>query len=170
MKKNNCHLTVQSIFILLILLNSNEAKRISKEKLARLLGQNPGVGFHQKKTMREEKSPTRMEVQSAKGQMFSSLDDVAKHLQSLGVKINAPKDRKMSEILNRYGVLKTEAPIRNKINFDSVRNKKSEIDNKGRNLIDNFAEQNKKFIDNPVMFHQEKMMISPKAELEFAQR
>ena len=25
------------------------------------------------------------------------------------------------------------------------------------------------FIDNPVMFHQEKMMVSPNAELEFAQ-
>ena len=29
-------------------------------------------------------------VQTAKGVMFSSLDDVAKHLQSLGVKVRGP--------------------------------------------------------------------------------
>ena len=57
MKKYKRHITIQSIFILSILLSSNEAKRISKEKLARLLSQNPGVGFHQKKTIREETSP-----------------------------------------------------------------------------------------------------------------
>ena len=33
--------------ILSFLLSSNEARRISREKLARLLGQNPAVGFHQ---------------------------------------------------------------------------------------------------------------------------
>ena len=59
-------------------------------------------------------------------------------------KINAPKDRKMSESLNRYGVLKTEKHIKYEMNLDSVRNKKSDIDRKGRNQIDNFAEQNKK--------------------------
>ena len=31
-----------------------------------------------------------IDVQPAKGQMFSSLADVAKHLQSLGVKVTAP--------------------------------------------------------------------------------
>ena len=56
MKINKHHVAVQSIFILSILLNSNEAKRISREKLARLLGQNPGVGFHQTKTVRKENS------------------------------------------------------------------------------------------------------------------
>ena len=50
----------------------------------------------------------------------------------------------MSEILNRYGVLKTENNIKNEINLDSVKNKKSDIDSKGRNLVDNSAEQNKK--------------------------
>ena len=50
----------------------------------------------------------------------------------------------MSEILNRYGVLKTEKHIKNEMNLDSVRNKKSEIDSKGRYQIDNLAEQNKK--------------------------
>ena len=56
MKINKHHVAVQSIFILSILLNSNEAKRISREKLARLLGQNPGVGFHQTKTVRKGNS------------------------------------------------------------------------------------------------------------------
>ena len=111
----------------------------------------------------------------------------------------------MSEILNRYGVLKTEKHIKNEMNLNSVRNQKSDIASKGRNQIDIFAEHNKRvclvgiflsiinidtiyqnfmnlilfdlmqfffylqFIDNPVMFHQEKMMVSPNAELEFAQ-
>ena len=56
MKINKHHVAVQSIFILSILLNSNEAKRISREKLARLLGQNPGVGFHQTTTVRKGNS------------------------------------------------------------------------------------------------------------------
>ena len=50
----------------------------------------------------------------------------------------------MSEILNRYGVLKTEKHIKNEMNLNSVRNKKSDIDSKGRNQIDIFAEHNKK--------------------------
>ena len=50
----------------------------------------------------------------------------------------------MSELLNRYGVLKTEKHIKNEMNLNSVRNKKSDINSKGRNPIDNAAEQNKK--------------------------
>ena len=52
----------------------------------------------------------------------------------------------MSEILNRYGVLKTEKHIKNEMNLNSVRNKKSDIDSKGRNQIDNSAEQNKRYV------------------------
>lgn len=40
--------------------------------------------------------------------MFDSLGDVAKHLQRIGAKLDAPKDPKMAEILGKYGVLKDQ--------------------------------------------------------------
>ena len=44
-------------------------------------------------------------MQPAKGGMFDSLGDVAKHLQKIGAKLDAPSDPKMAEILNQFGVL-----------------------------------------------------------------
>ena len=46
------------------------------------------------------------DVQPAKGGMFDNLEDVAKHLQDIGAKLDAPNDPKMAEVLGKLGVLK----------------------------------------------------------------
>jgi len=102
---------ISFLLLLCLSITCNEGRRISREKLSRLLGQNPVMGVRQADIKHKEKIPTGVNVQPAKGQMFSTLDDVARHLQSLGVKS----------------------------------------------------------VNNQLMFHQEKMMISPKTELQFAQ-
>ena len=38
--------------------------------------------------------------------MFDNLEDVAKHLQNIGAKLDAPNDPKMAEVLAKLGVLK----------------------------------------------------------------
>ena len=43
--------------ILSFLLTCNEARRISREKLARLLGQNPAAGFHHENIVHKEEKP-----------------------------------------------------------------------------------------------------------------
>jgi len=154
--------------ILSCLLTCNEARRISREKLARLLGQNPSVGFHHESIVhKEEKLKEDAKVQTAKGVMFSSLDDVAKHLQSLGVKIDAPKDSEMSEVLNKYGVLKSSKTTDNDSKVESLHSENKD-DQETSNTFGTSIEKQKESIDNPPMFHQEKMMISPKGELKFA--
>lgn len=40
--------------------------------------------------------------------MFDSLEDVARHLQKIGGKLDAPGDPKMAEILGKYGVLNNQ--------------------------------------------------------------
>ena len=37
--------------------------------------------------------------------MFNSLEDVARHLQNIGAKLDIPSDPKMAEVLGKYGVL-----------------------------------------------------------------
>ena len=46
-----------------------------------------------------------VDVQAAKGGMFDDLEDVAKHLQKIGGKIDAPSDPRMAQLLGKYGVL-----------------------------------------------------------------
>ena len=46
MLQNKNQVRICVLMILSFLLTCNEARRISREKLARLLGQNPAVGFH----------------------------------------------------------------------------------------------------------------------------
>ena len=38
--------------------------------------------------------------------MFDNLEDVARHLQNLGAKLDAPSDPQMADVLGRFGVLK----------------------------------------------------------------
>ena len=45
------------------------------------------------------------DVQPAKGNMFESLEDVARYLQKNNIKIDAPNDENMVQVLNKYGVL-----------------------------------------------------------------
>ena len=44
-------------------------------------------------------------VETAKGGMFNDLEEVARHLQRNGIKIDTPNDPKMAEVLGKYGVL-----------------------------------------------------------------
>ena len=44
-------------------------------------------------------------VEAAKGGMFNDLEEVARHLQRNGIKIDTPNDPKMAEVLGKYGVL-----------------------------------------------------------------
>ena len=37
--------------------------------------------------------------------MFNDLEEVARHLQRNGIKIDTPNDPKMAEVLGKYGVL-----------------------------------------------------------------
>ena len=37
--------------------------------------------------------------------MFNSLEDVARHLQNIGAKLDIPSDPKMAEVLGQFGVL-----------------------------------------------------------------
>jgi hypothetical protein len=46
-----------------------------------------------------------VDVQPAKGGMFNSLEDVARHLQNIGAKLDIPNDPKMAELLGQFGVL-----------------------------------------------------------------
>ena len=46
-----------------------------------------------------------VDVQPAKGGMFDSLSDVAKHLHNIGAKLDPPSDPKMADILGQFGVL-----------------------------------------------------------------
>ena len=47
--------------------------------------------------------------------MFNSLEDVARHLQNIGAKLDIPSDPKMAEVLGKFGVL--NQPIGNYITF-----------------------------------------------------
>ena len=38
--------------------------------------------------------------------MFDNLEDVARHLQNLGAKLDVPNDPQMADVLGRFGVLK----------------------------------------------------------------
>ena len=55
-----------------------------------------------------QKSQIGADVQPAQGGMFDSLEDVARHLQKIGGKLEAPGDPKMAEILGKYGVLNNQ--------------------------------------------------------------
>ena len=46
-----------------------------------------------------------VDVQPAKGGMFDSLNDVAKHLKKIGAKLDPPSDPQMADILGQFGVL-----------------------------------------------------------------
>ena len=46
-----------------------------------------------------------MDVQPAKGGMFDSLSDVAKHLHNIGAKLDPPSDPQMADVLEQFGVL-----------------------------------------------------------------
>ena len=46
-----------------------------------------------------------VDVQPAKGGMFNSLEDVARHLQNIGGKLDIPDDPEMAKILEKFGVL-----------------------------------------------------------------
>ena len=46
-----------------------------------------------------------VDVQPAKGGMFDSLRDVAKHLHKIGAKLDPPNDPHMADILGQFGVL-----------------------------------------------------------------
>ena len=53
-----------------------------------------------------------VDVQSAKGGMFDDLESVAKHLQSIGGKIDAPSDPRMAQLLGKYGVLNNNKGVK----------------------------------------------------------
>ena len=59
-------------------------------------------------------------MQPAKGGMFDSLGDVAKHLQKIGAKLDAPSDPKMAEILNQFGVLNKPKSLYSLIEFTKI--------------------------------------------------
>ena len=59
-------------------------------------------------------------MQPAKGGMFDSLGDVAKHLQKIGAKLDAPSDPKMAEILNQFGVLNKPKSLYSVIKFTKI--------------------------------------------------
>ena len=59
-------------------------------------------------------------MQPAKGGMFDSLGDVAKHLQKIGAKLDAPSDPKMAEILNQFGVLNKPKSLYSFIKFTKI--------------------------------------------------
>ena len=59
-------------------------------------------------------------MQPAKGGMFDSLGDVAKHLQKIGAKLDAPNDPKMAEILNQFGVLNQPKSLYSLIEFTKI--------------------------------------------------
>ena len=52
--------------------------------------------------------------------MFDSLGDVAKHLQKIGAKLDAPSDPKMAEILNQFGVLNKPQSLYSLINVTKI--------------------------------------------------
>lgn len=49
--------------------------------------------------------------------MFDNLEDVAKHLQNIGAKLDAPNDPKMAEVLGKLGVLKNSGEYINWYHF-----------------------------------------------------
>ena len=53
-----------------------------------------------------------VDVQAAKGGMFDDLESVAKHLQSIGGKIDAPPDPRMAKLLGKYGVLSNNKGVK----------------------------------------------------------
>ena len=53
-----------------------------------------------------------VDVQSAKGGMFDDLEGVAKHLQNIGGKIDAPSDPRMAQLLGKYGVLNNNKGVK----------------------------------------------------------
>ena len=59
-------------------------------------------------------------MQPAKGGMFDSLGDVAKHLQKIGAKLDAPSDPTMAEILNQFGVLNKPKSLYSLIEFTKI--------------------------------------------------
>ena len=64
MSKNNYQVTIIILIISTLHFTCNEAKQISREKLARLLGQNPAVGFrHEKNTHKKKSSPGKPQNQ-----------------------------------------------------------------------------------------------------------
>ena len=44
--------------------------------------------------------------------MFDDLESVAKHLQSIGGKIDAPPDPRMAKLLGKYGVLNNNKGVK----------------------------------------------------------
>ena len=44
--------------------------------------------------------------------MFDDLESVAKHLQSIGGKIDAPSDPRMAQLLGKYGVLSNNKGVK----------------------------------------------------------
>ena len=44
--------------------------------------------------------------------MFDDLEGVAKHLQSIGGKIDAPSDPRMAQLLGKYGVLSNNKGVK----------------------------------------------------------
>ena len=53
-----------------------------------------------------------VDIQAAKGGMFDDLESVAKHLQSIGGKIDAPSDPRMAQLLGKYGVLNNNKGVK----------------------------------------------------------
>ena len=44
--------------------------------------------------------------------MFDDLEGVAKHLQNIGGKIDAPSDPRMAQLLGKYGVLNNNKGVK----------------------------------------------------------
>merc|ERR1712080_226134 len=178
----------QSIVLILVLVSLNEARRITRNELAKLLAQNGGYGMDQgkfgykprnapKKAEEEDDVNTAaqkmakekgIDVRPAKGQMFSSLTDVAKYLHTIGAKIDTPNDANMAGILNAYDVLndKNEGDSYNG-NFPLQKNANLSKD-KAINTVGNM-ENGAKGIGGFPRFHQERLAIQPNAQLQFAQ-
>merc|ERR1712179_262262 len=178
----------QITVLIFVLVSLNEARRITRNELARMLGQNGGYGFkHGQSGYKPNKASPKakeyddvntaaqkmakekgIDVKPAKGQMFSSLTDVAKYLKTLGLKIDAPSDSNMAGILNSYGVLNDKEEA-NSYNGNLPLQEKSNLNKDNPlNAIDELG-NGAKGIGGFPRFHQERMMIQPNAELQIAQ-